>query len=79
MTKKNYQYIFYGLKVNSQIPLDPLEPVVFEEAPDISIKLGTIQRPQEGQEKTIYKPSTIFNQKFFLLVCRRHSSIYGDR
>ncbi len=65
MTEKIYTYVYYGLRIHSEISLQPLPEIAFIQGPDIHIKFGKITRIEEGLEDTVYKPNTIINQRIF--------------
>lgn len=62
-----YQYNIYGLKVESRFKLGvyPLSP--FRGLPDVTIKKGKIDRPENGIERTVYKPYSVYNTKLYFL------------
>ena len=65
MARKMTSYLFYGLRINSEISLDPLQPVKNNLDSDVIISKGVVQRPEDGQERTMYKPATVLNERIF--------------
>lgn len=61
----NRAYKIYELKINSAIPiLHQHEQKVFKQ-PDIVIKIGKVRKPRKGNEDTVYKPCSIYNENFY--------------
>jgi len=62
-----YQYNIFGLKANSSHKLGIYPIKTFSSKPDVLIERGKIDRPNDGLERTIYKPFSVLNKDLFYL------------
>ena len=63
----NYHYNIFGLKVTSSHKLGVLPETKPTKKPQVVIKRAKVNRPEDGIERTIYKPFSILNTDLFFL------------
>lgn len=74
----HYSYTVFGLSIISEIPLPELIPIEADDVsnPKILLKLGEVQKPEEGLENTFYGRMQIYNTGFYFLTLEDFGSFY---
>jgi len=62
-----FKYNIYGLRVGSRFKLGVYPQSSFKGTADVLIKKAKISRPEEGLERTVYKPYSVYNTDLYFL------------